>query len=336
MVLWLVSYQILISSFYHFKPILEWNTCDNCTVPYLVACPYDFKDIFPVSVSLTSNPCDEATNNLEIIDNQPPNGVKKKFGLCTKMLVFQKREQGVRIIEWVHMLRILGVDKVHIQIRNIHPDLVQILDYLQFKKLLEWNYYGDPSGTADTKLRTRQHRLLQMNIMNDCFYRVKNLYEFVAIFDPDEVIMPVKDGDKTWEDMFKHLPVHDFDTFAVQNAYFPHQKLPPYDGIPTHNYMLQHVQKSVETLKTGDGMKSFYNTDRVLVVHNHYGMRCLFSKRDYCRNKHIPVNISQVYHYRDEVEKKFNVTVLDTKIWQYKDELIRKVQQSLDEIGFKP
>jgi hypothetical protein len=289
-------------------------------------------------VSLTANPCDEATNNLEIINNQPTDGVKKKFGLCTKMLVFDKREQGVKIIEWAHMLRILGLHKIHIQIRNIHPDLIQVLDQLKKEGLLEWKHYKDPSGIADTKLRTRQHRLLQMNIMNDCFYQVFNLYEFVPIFDPDEVIMPVKEDDASWEDMFKHLDPSYFkaDAFATANAYFPHQKLPPYPDIPPHNYMLQHVQKSVETLRYGDGMKSFFNTKSCLVVHNHYPLRCLFGKGDLCKNKHISLNISQTFHYRDEVQKIFNVTTLDTKIWQFKDELIKRVQNSLDEINFKP
>ena len=290
-------------------------------------------------MSLTANPCDDATNNLVIIDRKPVDGIKKKFGLCTKQLLFDKRNQGVKVIEWVHMLRILGVDKVYIQIRNIHEDVVEVLNHLQSKGLLEWRYYADPSGTADTKLRTRQHRLLQMNVMNDCFYQVKNLYDFVAIFDPDEVIMPVANEDRTWEDMFTHLDssFSSSDAFAVANTYFPNQKLQPFKDIPTHNYMLQHVQRSVEILQKGQGEKSFFNTERVLVVHNHYALKCLYGKNNfYCRNPKVPLKIAQVNHYRDEVEKKFNVTVLDSTIWKYKDELIARVQESLNEIQFRP
>ena len=274
-----------------------------------------------------------------IIDRKPVDGVKKKFALCTKQLLFDKREQGVKVIEWVHMLRILGVDKVYIQIRNIHQDVIEVLNHLQSKDLLEWKYYADPSGTADTKLRTRQHRLLQMNVMNDCFYQVKNLYDFVAIFDPDEVIMPVMDEDRTWEDMFTRLDSSFFssDAFAVENTYFPHQNLKPFENIPTHNYMLQHVQRSVKLLKKGDGEKSFFNTERVLVVHNHYALKCLYGINNfYCRNPKVSLNISHVNHYRNEVESKFNVTVLDTSIWKYKDSLIAKVQESLTEIQFRP
>jgi hypothetical protein len=122
--------------------------------------------------------------------------------------------------------------------------------------------------------------------------------------------MPVMDEDKNWEDLFKHLEskFQTADDFAAANAYFPHQKLLPYDGISAHNYMLQHVQRSVQTLKKGDGMKSFYNTNRLLVVHNHYGMRCLNNKKYSCTNKHISQNISQVNHYRHDVGKAFNVT----------------------------
>lgn len=254
------------------------------------------------------------------------------------MLVFDKRENGMKFIEWVHLLRILGVDKVYIHVRNIIPELIEILDNLKSKGLLEWTHYKDPLGTADTKLRTRQHRLLQMNVMNDCFYKVKNLYEYVAIFDPDEVIFPVNEEDRTWDDMFKRLDSSFFicDAFAAPNAYFPHKKLKPYDDIPLHNYMLQHVQKSVETLKKGDGMKSFFKTDSVLVVHNHYPLRCLFGAKNWCRNKHISGNISLLHHYRDDVGKMFLETILDTNIWKYKDELIKKVQETYDEISYKP
>jgi Glycosyltransferase family 92 len=304
----------------------------------LIACPVDFNGELPTSVSLTANPCDDATNNVKIINNQPIDGVKKKFGVCTKQLELENREYGAKIIEWVHMLRILGAHKVHMQVRFNHPDIVEVLNHLQEKELIVWNHYKDPEGIADTKKRTRQHRLLQMNVMNDCFYKVKDLYEFVVILDPDEVIMPVVKEDKSWQDMLSHLSDSflNSDAFSVANVYFPHQKLNPYKDIPSYSYMLQHVQKSVKLLKAGDGMKSFFQTDRVLVVHNHFALRCVKSKINWCNNKHIPQNISQLNHYRDYVQPEFHKTVLDTKMWKYKDELVKSMRDTFDEINFKP
>jgi Glycosyltransferase family 92 len=303
----------------------------------LIACLVDFNGELPTSVSLTANPCDDATNNLKIINNQPIDGVKQKFGVCTKQLVLEDREYGAKIIEWVHMLRILGAHKVHMQIRNVHPDIVEVLNHLQEKELIEWNHYKDPKGIADTKLYSGQHRLLQMNVMNDCFYKVKDLYEFVVILDPDEVIMPVIKEDKSWQDIFNHLDPVFFHSDSISNAnvYYPHQKSEIVKYIPKHHYMLQHVQRSIAFTSNIDAIKSFVRPGLVLVVHNHYAIKCLSyndSSPTGCSKTVISKNISQLSHYRNDVDDEFKATVLDTKIWKFKNELIKAVRETMNQM----
>jgi hypothetical protein len=258
--------------------------------------------------------------------------------VCTKQLDLTDRRHGAKIIEWVHLLKILGAHKIHIQIRNFHPNLIKILNHLQSKELIEWNRYKDPNTFTGSRLYDDQHRLLQMNVINDCFYKVRNLYDYIAILDFDEVIMPVKEQDRTWQDILSHLDrtfLH-YDSISSANVYYPHHEVEIFKDIPNHHYMLLHVQRSIASTLEIDSIKSFIRPDFVLVVHNHYAVKCLSQDNlslTWCSKDVLPKNISQLNHYRSDVADQFKATVLDTKIWKYKDELIKAVSETIEEIN---
>lgn len=244
----------------------------------------------------------------------------------------------MKVIEWVHMLRILGAHKVHIQVTKVHPDLVEVLNHLQARDLIEWIYYFDPSGIVAPENPLIQYRMLQMSVINDCYSKVQSLYEYVAILDYDEVIMPVVEEDKSWEQILNRLDhlLLKKDLISFEHVFYPNQNIKPYEDIPNHNYMLQHVQRSVKNFNSTRGVKSFFRSDRVLVVHNHFGLKCLKRKDGWCEVLYVSKNISQLNHYRNEVEYSYNVTELDSTIWKFKDELIKAVEETLNEINFKP
>jgi hypothetical protein len=83
--------------------------------PFMLTCkvPPEFKDHVPESVSVVENPCDNATNNLKVIYNQPPSGEKKNFGVCVKGLFFPHQpEMTTRLVEWIELIKILGAEKI--------------------------------------------------------------------------------------------------------------------------------------------------------------------------------------------------------------------------------
>ena len=192
-------------------------------------------------MSLTLNPCDNAENNLKIIDNQPADGVKKEFGVCVKQLTYPHRDFIIRFIEWVHMLRILGNSKVHVYVRFFHPEMMKIIKHFELLGLVETYDFLEPACMSNDQLGTQNTMALEHAILNDCFYKVKNLYTYVAILDPDEIIMPANENDHSWQDLFKSFN-QSFDIYPSRMIFYPEFEEMLIDGVPSYFYMLTHVQ----------------------------------------------------------------------------------------------
>ena len=75
--------------------------------------PQSHQHLVPISVSLVESKCDQATNNLKVTYNPLKEGEKrKKFAVCVKGLDFPNEDISERLMEWVELLNILGVEKV--------------------------------------------------------------------------------------------------------------------------------------------------------------------------------------------------------------------------------
>jgi hypothetical protein len=311
---------------------LVFGSSGSVKYPFLIECP--FNGTVPSSVSLVELPCDHAENNLKIIDIQPVDGVKKRFGVCSKKATFENRSFATRFIEWVHMMILLGAEKVHFPYDYVHPDMFEIINYFEKKGLVEAWQYLNPTGN-------NRERLLQVTTQTDCFYKVMNLYDFVAILDMDELIMPVMKEDMTWEDIIRRANVSEYrDAYVSQNVYYPEVGAKPVEEIPKYMYMLQHIERSKNFSKSSDALKSIVGTERVLAIHTHMPHRCIYPKpyRYKCNYFDFPRNISQNSHYRDHMDKNttFNVTQEDKTLWKYKDRLMQAVQKTLMDLDFSP
>jgi hypothetical protein len=86
--------------------------------------------------------------------------------------------------------------------------------------------------------------------------------------------------------------------------------------------------------------KSFLDTNSVIVAYNHGAFLCNKNStfNGHCRRLTVPSNFSHVSHYRSLFYKRENNdnTVLDTRIWKFKEELIRAVNETLIATNFAP
>jgi hypothetical protein len=170
--------------FIEFRRFSAGNYGNDNLSPFLIECP--FSNVIPHSVSLVPSRCAFAENNLKILNRQPVGGVKKRFGVCSKQVSYTDREPTIRFIEWVHMMRLLGAEKVHFPYQQLHPDMLEVVKHFEDIGMVEaWPYF-DPTGVVQIRTQNPFTAVVQKNVMTDCFYRVKNLYEFVAVIDFDE------------------------------------------------------------------------------------------------------------------------------------------------------
>lgn len=182
---------------------------------------------------------------------------------------------------------------------------------------------------------------------NDCFYKHMYEYRYIILLDIDEVIMPLTV--LNWKDLMEMIEAEakelnkNYASFDVRNIYFwdnlkhDHDWL---DDIPRYMYMLQHVYRTTNYTRAGYYVKCFHNTDRVLTLHNHFPFSCI---KGSCQSFSINTTLAQLHHYRPDCvedlkkvcQEMKNNTIKDSNIWRFKEDLVKRTEKALDDIGFK-
>ena len=324
--------------------------------PYVIACKIPqshwLKDP-PASVSMVEKPCDTATNNLRVIYNKPER--KKDFAVCVKGLDFLHEDLSVRLVEWIELITLLGADKIFFYQLQVHPNVTKILDHYQRLGKVHVTPLTLPGGQPNVPAfqhmyltkKTNHKRQNELIPYNDCLYKHMYEYEYIALLDVDEVIMPVQDD--TWQQLMKRVLAKAFKirnetraSYNVRNVYFLDDLLHShgyFKDIPKYMHMLQHVYRSKNFTKPNQYIKCFHNPERVVTLHNHFPLACLGAG---CTSYPIETEDAQLQHYRADCVKSLKKTctqyrensVLDTTVWRYKDQLIERVTRTLEALGF--
>ncbi|XP_045603841.1 uncharacterized protein [Procambarus clarkii] len=324
--------------------------------PYLLECvvPAEHRHEVPQSVSLVQNPCHKPTNNLRIVNNQPEDGQKKNFAVCVKGLDFPSADLSVRIIEWLELVFLLGADKVFLYNLGIHPNISKVLDYYQSLGRVDVRELTLPGQQPN--FRGLLHRYLNEHYVrqwknevlpyNDCFYRNMNLYKFIVLIDIDEVIVPKRGRD--WRSLLEQVEpramaadTHTRSSYCAPHVYFLDSMQEAHGhnlNIPPYLHMMQHVYRSAAYNLPRQFDKCFFNTECIVTVFNHHPMSCF----DHCNVLLMPVEHAQMNHYRKDcvfpIRSKCpffkNQTVFDNRLWIYKKNLTKNVQDALLHLGF--
>ncbi|XP_031347648.1 uncharacterized protein LOC116174011 [Photinus pyralis] len=323
--------------------------------PYLIACviPNQCQKAVPESVSLVEKSCDNASNNLRVIYNKPK--AKKDFAVCVKGLDFLYEDLSVRLVEWIELLNLLGADKIFFYELQVHPNISKVLKYYEKEgkvKVTPINLAGgQPNGPSFQHLyltkkiiHKRQNEVIPYN---DCFYKHMYEYKYITLLDIDEVIMPI-DG-TTWKELMervlpKALKINKEEraSYNVRNVYFLDDMQHNhgwFKEVPRYMHMLQHVYRAKNFTKPGAYVKCFHNTEKVLILHNHFPFACLGSG---CTTYPINTADAQLQHYRadcvDDLKQKCegfkNNSVMDVTIWKFKQPLIARVSTALRTLGY--
>lgn len=324
--------------------------------PYVIACKVPQSHWLkgpPASVSMVEKPCDTASNNLRVIYNKPER--KKDFAVCVKGLDFLHEDLSVRLVEWIELITLLGADKIFFYQLQVHPNVTKVLDHYQRLGKVHVTPLTLPGGQPNVPAfqhmyltkKTNHKRQNELIPYNDCLYKHMYEYEYIALLDVDEVIMPVKDA--TWQGLMKRVLGKAFKirnetraSYNVRNVYFLDDLLHShgfFKDIPKYMHMLQHVYRSKNFTKPNQYIKCFHNPERVVTLHNHFPLACLGAG---CTSYPIETEDAQLQHYRADCVKSLKKTcveyrensVLDTTIWRYKDQLVDRVTRTLETLGF--
>lgn len=180
--------------------------------PYVIACKVPRSDWArgpPASVSLVERRCETASNNLRVTYNKPER--KKPFAVCVKGLDFLHEDLSVRLIEWIELIGLLGADKIFFYELQVHPNVTKVLQYYQRLGRIHVTPLTLPGGQPNVPAfqhmyltkKTNHKRQNELIPYNDCLYKHMYEYEYIALLDVDEVIMPVQD--MTWHDLMSRV-----------------------------------------------------------------------------------------------------------------------------------
>ena len=80
-----------------------------------------------MSVSLVEAECPGSTpsNNLRVFYDKKESGHKQGIAVCSKGLSYLE-DVSMRFIEWIELLRAMGVDKIILKIFAAHPNVRKV------------------------------------------------------------------------------------------------------------------------------------------------------------------------------------------------------------------
>ena len=134
----------------------------------------------------------------------------------------------MRLIEWIELLAALGVDNIISYELNVHPNVSKVLNYYKstgFLVVTPHTLAGHQPNLdilqhwylAKRKDNKRQNEVITYN---DCFYRNMYKYQYIALLDVDEVIIPKNVS--SWGELITSLKKNKSvrSSHCFQNIYF--------------------------------------------------------------------------------------------------------------------
>ncbi len=234
---------------------------------YLYNCPVPTGRLAPQSVSLTFTKCANSSLNVPVTVIEKRRTPLHVFGVC--VAAAYNRIDPSRVIEWVELLKILGVSEINIYNSNLVSDTLSVLKHYKEEGVVQIYDAPPPLPTWDYWSR----KLAVVPGFNDCMYRNMYKYNYTVVIDFDEVIIPQKHLNYT--DMLKHInafhksqspsrPAMEF-----RNAYYFSDSGPVDDNVPKALYTLR-FRRRAPVSKSGYSVKSITDPRTCVVMLNHY------------------------------------------------------------------
>ncbi|XP_065361426.1 uncharacterized protein LOC135955063 [Calliphora vicina] len=327
----------------------NWGHNAKYSFPHILTCavPRAYKHFMPKSVSLVAAPCDKATNHVRVIYRPLKSREKKRdFAVCIKGLDFPYTDLSYRLVEYMESLRVLGAQKVIVYNLESHANITKVLNYYQqtgFVEIRAFSFslkYSNLPEYRHLQLTTKKDafRLHESILYNDCIYRNMYQFKYIAVWDIDELPIPLKNY-TNWQDLVKMAQdskqpnCKSYASFCFLCAYFPsYAEKPTFSKeLPDYFYMLQHVRRVRSYAEYGWAMKCLHNTDHIIATHNHFPIHYAADCRDYTFHS----TDAQMNHYRDPPFKEnLSNSITDQRLWRFAPQIIENSLKIFEELDF--
>ncbi len=233
---------------------------------YFFSCPLPAtgNDIIPSHVTVATNQCGEVTNMIPV--SVPVKENTTNVGICVPVTFWHV--DPYRIIEWVEMNKLFGVQEINVYTCNVSDITMKIFKYFQstgihkihnMPPILEGHSYDGVKVGSPASI-------------NDCFWRNMYRYKYTLIIDFDEIIVPKKT--LTYTSLLNSIDIkyqikEPYKSYSFQNTYF-------WVGCPEFSnksdngtYMFQYTHREKPS-QIGHSTKSFLDPRRCLSAFNHW------------------------------------------------------------------
>ncbi|XP_030063387.1 uncharacterized protein LOC115472971 [Microcaecilia unicolor] len=280
-------------------------------------------------------------NREEQLSDAFPMTFKYEFVVCISTM-FGHYNNVLQFVQAIEMYRMLGAQKVVVYKTDCSPLIMKVLSYYQKLDVIEiipWpitSYLNVSSGWHFPEHPGELHYYGQTATLNDCIYRNMYRTRYVCLNDIDEVIIPVTH--QSWHDMMDSLRQQnpEASVFSFDHHIFPtdvsfenqSSESKAWNSVPGVN-ILQYSYRECHKPEADNPMKMIINPRDLIKTSVHSPLE--FSGEHYW----VSMNVAMLCHYRKSkepnLEKEFLVE--DKVLWKYKEKLINRVDEVLDEVG---
>ena len=306
---------------------------------YILTCQLKTEHV-PVAVGIGLDPESEPDEMIPVENSATRESTPRK-GMAVCVSVSYWMIEPYKIVEWMELQRLLGVDRIVVYNNSLAHQSLKVLehyaktDYLDLRQ--SHNFLSD---------RGEQTFHLHMSpVINDCMYRYMYRYKHIMVIDFDEVIVPHL-GDSLVEVLRaieqQETDYHPARSYVFQNAYFFFNHKP--DTSQNIHFRTLKYRVRQELSAVGYSAKSIIDPMSCYAMHNHYcwGVTKLYEVGNY--RTFVPPELAFLHHYkrchldefenmRGECNRQLEKGIQDDTMLKYKDRLETAVNRQLAMLG---
>ena len=302
-----VSVKADLVHFAHWKPFWHRGYFYNCDTQV---------DGVPDYVSLSTKPCDNPDNLLEVKELKPYVG-PTTIAHCLPTL--HGLQDPYRMTEWLVLHQLNGIDHVYIyDMYSISQAVLNVINHFRnegFVSVISWHITDQMAIQG----------FGQRAVLNDCTFRAYGKYKFISGYDIDEIIIPK--SNETLKDFLNNYDKQGVNILQFNRADFCTNRPELHSLYPSLRTLRYTQRKAFQSV--GREPKPIARPEVVIQM----GVHNVEQKAKGARLRMPSNNEALCHHYRFRGEADNHCNMVDTTVYRFKSQLKSEVNKVLRKIN---